>query len=107
MEQCISNSISNSICLTCERHLKTNKLPPMCSANKMDLFPIPDELSGLTELESRLIAQRIPFMKILNLPKGKQKAILGSVVNVPVDASETVAALPRSASSSGFIPLKL
>ncbi len=54
-----------------------------------------------------LVAQRIPFMKILNLPKGKQKAIIGSVVNVPVDTSETVAALPRSATSSGFIPLKL
>ena len=43
----------------------------------------------------------------MNLPTGKQKAILGSVVNIPVDAAETVAALPRTANSSGFIPLKL
>ena len=107
VEQNITNGISNSICATCERHLKSNKLPPMARANRMDLFPVPDVLSDLTQLECRLIAQRIPFMKILNLPKGKQKAILGSVVNVPVDASETAAALPRSASSSGFIPLKL
>ena len=46
-------------------------------------------------------------MKIMNLPKGKQKAIIGQVVNVPVDTAETVAALPRTANSSGIIPLKL
>ena len=57
IEQCISNGVSNYICTTCERHLKTKKLPPMSKANKMELFPIPYELSDFTELESRLIAQ--------------------------------------------------
>ena len=79
----------------------------MSVANKMLLQPIPECLHDLTELEERLVAQRIPFMKIMNLPKGKQKAIIGQVVNVPVDTAETVAALPRTANSSGFIPLKL
>ena len=73
----------------------------------MLLQPTPECLHDLTELEERLVAQRIPFMKIMNLPKGKQKAIFGQVVNVPVDTAETVAALPRTANSSGFIPLKL
>ena len=107
VEKCILKDVSNYICNKCERHLKSNKLPPMAITNKIEVFSIADELTDFSELESRLIAQRIPFMKFLSLPKGKQRAIIGSVVNEPVDASETIATLPRCASSSGFIPLKL
>lgn len=39
-------------------------------------------------------------MKIIGLPRGKQKAIHGCVVNVPVDPDETCDVLPRLPSSS-------
>ena len=107
LKLCFAEKVSSYVCSTCSRHLASNRLPPMSVANKMSLKPIPECLHDLTELEERLVAQRIPFMKIMNLPKGKQKAIIGQVVNVPVDTAETVAALPRTANSSGFIPLKL
>ena len=107
LKLCFSGKVSSYVCSTCSRHLSSGRLPPMSVANKMLLQPIPECLHDLTELEERLVAQRIPFMKIMNLPKGNQKAIIGQVVNVPVDTAETVAALPRTANSSGFIPLKL
>jgi hypothetical protein len=67
----------------------------------------PNELSELTDFECRLLAKRYPFMKIVQLPRGKQTGILGQVVNVPVDAESVCKALPRTASSSGICSVKL
>ncbi|VDI77249.1 Hypothetical predicted protein [Mytilus galloprovincialis] len=96
------------ICKTCHRALLQGNIPAMASCNKLQVRPLPSELECLSELETRLIAKRIPFMKLMNLPSGKQKAVVGSLVNVPVDIVQTCASLPRSSTSDmGFIPLKL
>ena len=60
---------SEYICVTCKRNLsnKRPKMPVQAVANGLDLLPIPDALSNLTDLERRLISLRIPFMKILSL----------------------------------------
>jgi hypothetical protein len=104
--QCLTGE--DMICKTCHRALQQGNIPAMASCNKLQVRPLPPELECLSELEARLIAKRIPFMKLLNLPSGKQKAVVGSVVNVPVDVTQTCASLPRSSTSDmGFIPLKL
>ena len=104
--QCLGGE--EMICKTCHRSLQQGHIPAMAIVNKLQVSPLPPDLEGLSELEARLIAKRIPFMKLLNLPSGKQKAVVGSVVNVPVDITQTCASLPRSSTSDmGFIPLKL
>jgi hypothetical protein len=65
--------------------LKRNTLPIQAVANSLQLDDMPEQLNGLSTLECTLISKCIPFMKILALPCGKQKAIHGCVVNVPVN----------------------
>ena len=43
--------------------------------NGLQLCEVPPELSGLNPLELRLISQRVPFMKMVALPSGKQRSI--------------------------------
>jgi hypothetical protein len=65
--------------------LKLGVLPAQAKANDLDLESIPIELSDLNQLEVHLISLRIPFMKMVALPCGKQRAIHGPAVNVPTD----------------------
>ena len=95
------------ICKTCSWNLKRNILPPQAVANSLQLDEIPEQLSDLSTLESMLISKRIPFMKILALPRGKQKAIHGCVVNVPINPEETCSILPHVPSSTSCITVKL
>ena len=60
------------ICITCHRSLKQGRLPARAKANNLELEDIPAELSDLNVLEKRLVCLRIPFMKMVALPRGKQ-----------------------------------
>ena len=73
------------VCTTCSWNLKRNTLPIQAVANSLQLDDMPEQLNGLSTLVCTLISKCIPFMKILALPCGKQKAIHGCVVNVPVN----------------------
>ncbi|VDI58300.1 Hypothetical predicted protein [Mytilus galloprovincialis] len=95
------------ICNTCSWNLKRNKLPAQAVANCLQLDPIPEQLKDLSNLECTFISTRLAFMKILALPRGKQKAIHGCVVNVPVNPEETCSVLPHLPSSSSCITVKL
>jgi len=95
------------ICTTCQRHLNKGTTPPQAQVNNMALHEEPAIINELTDFESRLIAKRIPFMKITTLPRGRQRGIIGSVVNVPSDVDETCNMLPRTPTSAGIIPVKL
>lgn len=64
---------------------------------ELDLFP----------LEERLIALRIPFMQIRELPRGRQLSVKGNVVNVPVDIQPVVNALPRPFDENVTVAVKL
>ena len=79
----------------------------MSVANGLQLDDIPQQLHELTSLEVIFIARRIPFMKLLGLPRGKQKAIHGCVVDVPVEPEQAVAVLPRVPSPDTVIPVRL
>ena len=87
--------------------LQKGKMPRQAKANGLGLFDIPHELSQLNEVEIRLLSRRIPFMKIVALPKGKQKAIHGPAVNVPTQLDTICNLLPRLPNECEIIPMKL
>ena len=66
----------------------------------------PEELN-LTQMEERLVAPRIPFMCVHQLPRGGQLGLTGNVVNVPSDVNKTLMKLPRTANENECIPIKL
>ena len=87
------------VCITCHSYLVRGKLPPQAAVNGLLLENIPSALR-VTELESVLIAQRVLFMKLMALPRGRQRAIHGAVVNVPSNVSSTVTSLPLTPSKA-------
>ncbi|XP_070567274.1 uncharacterized protein [Ptychodera flava] len=93
------------LCKTCYSYLKDSKLPPCAITNKMSFPVIPPELQ-LHPLEERLVALRIPFMQIRELPRGRQVSLRGNIVNVISDVSSTVSTLPRTLNESQTIPVK-
>ena len=94
------------ICKTCSNSLKSSKTPKLAVSNGCSFPHKPPELN-LYPLEERLIAQRIPFMQMRNLPRGGQLSVKGNVVNVPVDICPTVASLPRNMNETETIAVKL
>ena len=70
-------------------------------------FPQKPQELNLSYLEERLVAFRIPFMKIRALNSGGQFSLKVSVVNVPTDVEPTIRALLRLQDLSETIPVKL
>ena len=103
----LANKDKQWICHTCHRHLKAGNMPPQAQANNLFLTPIPSELSNLNDLERQLVALRIPFMKLLSLPRGGQKGVKGPVVNVPSDIISVTTSLPRNINEAQLIKVKL
>ena len=95
------------ICKTCDSALSRSKLPVQAKANGLQLDTVPPELNDLNVLELRLISLRIPFMKLLALPSGKQRSIHGPAVNVPSKIDNICTLLPRLTTEAELIPLKL
>ena len=71
------------VCKTCDRALKRGNMPLHTKANGLWLSQVPPELSNLKALELRMICLRLPFMKMVALPSGKQRSIHGPAVNPP------------------------
>ena len=95
------------ICRNCHICLKKGKLPTQAKCNGLSLCKIPEELKDLNPLEVRLISQRIPFMKLVSLPRGKQVGIQGPAVNVPTDLDIVCEQFPRLPTECQIISLKL
>ena len=95
------------ICKTCHTSLKRGYMPAQACANALFLDEIPEVLKDLKPLELRLICQRIPFMKMVGLPKGQQKAIHGPAVNIPAKLDHVCSLLPRLPDSAQILPMKL
>ena len=91
------SSIDGSIYICHTRHtaLKLGKIPAQSKANRMALDEIPDELTDLNNLELHIICKQILLMKLVKLPRGKQKGIKGAAVNVPADLGPACNLLPR------------
>ena len=103
----ISNDGDEWVCKTCDRALKRRVMPLQAKANGLQLCNVPPELSDLNALELRLISLRVPFMKMVALPSGKQRSIHGPAVNVPSKVDTICDVLPRLPSQSELVPLKL
>ena len=94
------------VCHTCLNSLKDNKAPRLSVANGMKWPNKPPELN-LHQLEERLIALRIPFMQIRELPRGGQYSLKGNVINVPVDIQPTINCLPRPMDENFTVAIQL
>ncbi|KAK3913039.1 Late embryogenesis abundant protein 1 [Frankliniella fusca] len=98
---------SGNVCSTCANHLKKGKVPHFAATNGLDFDPLPQELTGLTNLEERLVSARIPFMQIRELGYQKQLGLKGNCVNVPIDINKTVTCLPRMDSEDDTLLVQL
>ena len=94
------------ICHTCLSALRENKPPKLSIANGMKWPDKPPELN-LHQLEERLIALRIPFMQIRELPCGGQYSLKGNVINVPVDIQPNINCLPRPMDENYTVAIQL
>ena len=98
------------ICGTCKIHVKNGKLPPMAAANGLHVLNINDPQLDLSELESNLIAKRIMFQKIYQLPKSRMAACKDHLINIPIsseDVINTMQSLPRTPEEAGLLEVKL
>ena len=102
-----SDNTRQYICRTCDSSIKKSKVPAQALANRLEVEPIPIELSLLCHLETQLICQILPFMKIVSLPTRSQRGLRGHVVLVPSNVNQTVSCLPRPSSESQIIALGL
>ncbi|KAK3919901.1 Ankyrin repeat domain-containing protein 11 [Frankliniella fusca] len=98
---------SGNVCSTCVNHLKKGKVPHFAAKNGLVFDPLPEELTGLTTLEERLVSARIPFMQIRELGYQKQLVLKGNCVNVPIDINKTVTCLPRMDSEDDTLLVQL
>ena len=73
----------------------------------LSLEKIPKELDCLNTLELVLISKRLLFKNIAIMSKGQTPKIHGSIVNVPVNVSETCNHLPRGGKCEEVILVKL
>ena len=68
----VSSDGKQWVCKTCDGALCRGNLAVQAKDNGMELDSEPAELSCLNALEQRLISLRVPFMKMVALPSGKQ-----------------------------------
>ena len=82
-------------------------MPSLAASNGLHLDEIPHQLKDLNPLETVFVSRRVPFMKVVALPSGQQKAVHGTVVNVLIEPEESVSTLPRVPSSESIVLVKL
>ena len=70
-------------------------------------FPVKHSFFDLNELECRLVALRLAFQKVMQIPRGKQLKINENIVNVPADVCNTVSMLPRLPNETNTIKVYL
>ena len=99
------------LCSTCKRHLNSGKIPPMARANNLSLVKLDDDPDlNLTELENNLIAKRILFQKIYQLPRSRMAGCKDKLINIPIhdkDVLNTFENLPRTPKEAGLAEIKL
>ena len=82
-------------------------MPPQTQANNLFLQAMPNVLKKLNVIERQLIAIRIPFMKLLSLPRGGQNGMKGPVVNIPSDLNGITTSLARPTGEAQLMKVKL
>ena len=81
----------------------------MAATNGLKVYQHDPDME-LTELEATLIAKRIVFMKIFQLPKSRWTALKDKIINIPInedDIVNTITSLPRTPDEAGLIEVDL
>ena len=96
------------ICLYCHNSMNKGQIPSIAAiGNNLRTTDMPSDLKDLNTLERFLLTPVIPFMCIVNLPRGFQQGIHGPVVCVKSDLQKVATSLPRNPDDSGLIKVKL
>ena len=95
------------ICINCDTYMKKGQMPPLCHANGLELEDVPDELISLNKLEKQLVSLRLPFMKIVRLPRAAEQGVIGKCVCVVSNINHTRKILPAPIHDSLIVPVKL
>ncbi len=98
------------ICTTCNKDLrkKNPTMPAQAVANGLKLDPTPPPgLLKPNQMEIMMFRKEIPFMKMGNLPRGRQYRMQGPVVNVPARFEAVCQLLPRLPNDAMLVPIKL
>ena len=99
---------SSRICLYCHKSMTKGQIPSIAAiGNNLRTTDMPSDLKDLNTLERFLLTPVIPFMCIVNLPRGLQQGIHGPVVCVKSDLQKVATSLPRCPDDSGLIKVKL
>lgn len=81
------------LCPTCKSYVMKKKVPLSAAKNGFRYPEYPPGLKPLTEVEEHILALRLPFQQIVHLGRmgsRGQFGVIGSVINVPTDAPDTV-----------------
>ncbi|CAG2211047.1 unnamed protein product [Mytilus edulis] len=78
-----------------------------CKCEWSSAFRNSQRTENFEYLEKQLISLRIPFMKLVQLPKGNQRGIIGPCVSIPTDIQKTVNILPRCDDETQLVRCKL
>ena len=110
----VNGKVEIYICLTCVRHMKKKKVPPMSAMNGLQLAEsdkmIENQGLKLSELEGALIAKSIIFQKIFQLPKSRWTALKDKLINIQIndeDILNTLEQMPRTPKDAGLIGVAL
>ena len=94
------------LCHRCLTTIRKNRVPAMAIVNGYQYMKMPPR-NDATREEELLCCPRIPFMRLIALPKGFQRASVGAVVNVPSKTEETMKVLPRTATDANLTAVEL
>ncbi|GBN12243.1 hypothetical protein AVEN_262780-1 [Araneus ventricosus] len=83
-----------NLCVSCKRSLCNSKIPPLSRTNGF-IYRNHPNLPSLGPISELLISPRLPFIQIRRL-RAEGYAVLGQVINVPVDDNTLVQHFPRN-----------
>jgi len=106
LEQC-RNNVSDLICHSCDRALKSSKMPVQAQENGLNLCPKYPEIEILNILEKTVIKLIIPFMFIVAKHTGGQFGLKGQCTLVPAKIRKIQTILPRVCNYEFLISLAL
>ncbi|KAG5678799.1 hypothetical protein PVAND_008434 [Polypedilum vanderplanki] len=97
-----------NFCSTCMTYIRKSTFPRFNINHSNLRFPdVPDVVKKLSPLAERMVAARIPFMKIEQISYDRQLKIKSGVVNVPIDVRRTVQSIPQPPEESGVVEISL
>ncbi|CAH1645765.1 unnamed protein product [Spodoptera littoralis] len=93
-----------TVCSRCSTNIRKGKIPSQAYWNNMELTPVPQELTSLSEIEQRLLSRIVPFLKIIKVNnRFSQSWCKGQVILFAQDVIELAEQLPLPLSQAGLV----